>query len=312
MGKMNALYEHTKQYLNHLKELPSLASMTYKEAREMRANLPKREVQLADVAKIEDRSITMRDGEKIGIRIYTPHGKGPFNIILYYHGGGWVLNDLDTCHESCSRLAFSTGHIVVSIEYRLAPEHPFPIPVNDAFDSYLWAVQHAESLNGNPQKISVAGDSAGGNLAIAVCQLAVQYGELPPIQSQILLYPVTDLSFHSNSYKLFEKGFGLDKDVMKWFSRHYISTIHDAQNPLAAPLRLKEFSNFPPTLIMAAEYDVLRDEALLFGEKLSEMGTPTKSIVMEGIVHSYFTQNHVFHEEIESTIQHIEAFLNDL
>lgn len=309
---MNALYEHTKQYLNHLNELPSLASLTYKEAREMRAKLPKREAKLADVAKIEDRTITMRDGAEIGIRIYTPHGKGPFNIIMYYHGGGWVLNDLNTCHESCSRLAFTTGHIVVSVEYRLAPEHPFPIPVYDAFDSYLWVLQHAESLNGNAQKISVAGDSAGGNLAIAVSQLASQSSKLQPIHAQILLYPVTDLSFHSNSYKLFEKGFGLDKDVMKWFGRYYISSIQDAQNPLVAPLQLKDFSNFPATLIMAAEYDVLRDEALLFGEKLTEMGTTTKSIVMEGIVHSYFTQNHVFHEEIECTIQHIESFLNDL
>ena len=309
---MNTLYEHTKQYLNHLTELPSLASMTYKEAREMRAKLPKKEVKLADLAKIEDRSITMRDGAKISIRIYTPHGKGPFNIMVYYHGGGWVLNNLDTCHESCSRLAFTTGHVVISVEYRLAPEHPFPIPVYDAFDSYLWVLQHAASLNGHAEKISVAGDSAGGNLAIAVCQLAAQSKELYPIHAQILLYPVTDLSFHSNSYKLFEKGFGLDTDVMKWFSRYYLTSIHDAQNPLAAPLRLKEFSHFPATLIIAAEYDVLRDEGLLFGEKLSEMGIPTKSIVMEGIVHSYFTQNHVFNKEIECTIQHIEAFLNDL
>ncbi|WP_336046033.1 alpha/beta hydrolase [Solibacillus ferritrahens] len=309
---MNALYEHTKQYLNQLNELPSLASLTYKEAREIRAKLPKKEAKLADLAKIEDRSISMRDGAEIGIRIYTPHGNGPFNIIMYYHGGGWVLNDLNTCHESCSRLAFTTGQIVVSVEYRLAPEHPFPIPVYDSFDSYLWVVQHAESFNGNARKISVAGDSAGGNLAIAVCQLVSQSSELQPIHAQILLYPVTDLSFHSNSYKLFEKGFGLDKDVMQWFSRYYISSSHDAQNPLAAPLLLKDFSNFPETLIFAAEYDVLRDEALLFGEKLSVMGTPTKSIIMEGIVHSYFTQNHVFHEEIACTIQHIEAFLNDL
>ncbi|MGN7478221.1 alpha/beta hydrolase fold domain-containing protein [Solibacillus silvestris] len=307
---MAYLFEHTKRYLQNVNKLPSLATMTYKEAREMRAKLPKKEVKLADLAKIEDRFIPMRDGGKIAVRVYTPHGDGPFNMMVYYHGGGWVLNDLDTCHESCSYLAFKTGRIIVSVQYRLAPEYPFPIPVHDAFDSYLWTIEYASTLNGNPHDIAVGGDSAGGNLAIAVCQLAAESENELPITAQILLYPVTDLSFNANSYTLFEKGFGLDKDVMEWFGRHYISSLNDAQNPLVAPLRSKDFSKFPRTLIIAAENDVLRDEALMFGEKLSEAGTETKTIVMEGIVHSYFTQNHVFHKEIDCTIQYIEAFMD--
>ena len=306
---MAHLYEHTKQYLNKKSKLPSLATLTYKEAREMRTKYPKIQRPVANLAKIEDQRITMRDGAEIAIRIYTPHGNGPFDVIVYYHGGGWVLNNLDTCHESCSYLAQKTQQIVVSVEYRLAPEFKFPIPVQDAFDSFLWVVENATSFNGNAEKISVAGDSAGGNLAIAVCQLAKESTSNLVISAQILLYPVTDLSYSTNSYTLFEKGFGLDRDVMQWFGNYYISSDKDASNPLVAPLQLTDFSFFPPTIIFAAEKDVLRDEALVYGERLLEAGVTTNVNVMEGIVHSYFTNNDVFQQEIDKTIDQITAFL---
>ena len=305
------LFEHTKSYLEKALQTPSLATMTSQQAREMRAKLPKTAGTLAALAKIEEITIPARDGYQMAVRIYTPIGEGPFNIIIYYHGGGWVLNDLNTCHESCSYLANRTNHIVVSVEYRLAPEYKFPIPVHDAYDAFLWTRAHAAQFNGNAQNISVAGDSAGGNLAIAVCQLAAAAPEQLPIQAQILLYPVTDLSFNSNSYKLFEKGFGLDLDVMQWFGKYYVSEQQDAKNPLVAPLQLTNFSQFPPTLIFAAENDVLRDEALHFANNLTAHHVPTTAIVMEGIVHSYFTHNEVFQVEIEQTIQQIAAFLND-
>lgn len=307
---MANLYKHTKSYLEKALQTPSLATMTPQQAREMRAKLPKTVGPVAALANIEDTTIPARDGHQMAVRIYTPLGEGPFNIIIYYHGGGWVLNDLNTCHESCSYLANQTNHIVVSVEYRLAPEFKFPIPVNDAYDAFLWLRAHAAQLNGNVQNISVSGDSAGGNLAIAVCQLAASEPEKLPIHAQILLYPVTDLSFNSNSYKLFEKGFGLDLDVMQWFGNYYVSQQQDTKNPLVAPLQLTNFSQFPPTLIFAAENDVLRDEALHFAKNLKEHHVPTTAIIMEGIVHSYFTHNEVFQAEIEQTIQQIDAFLN--
>ena len=306
---MTHLLEKTKQYLLNVNNRPSLASMNYVEARKMRASLPKKHQKEAWIAKIENRTITVRDGENIDIRIYTPVGQGPFPIIMYYHGGGWVLNDLDTCHESCSYLAEQTSHIVVSVAYRLAPEYKFPIPVHDAFDSFLWVTENAHLFNGNNQHISVAGDSAGGNLAIAVCQLAKKHTQDLPIKAQILLYPVTDLSYNSNSYTLFEKGFGLDRDVMKWFGNYYIASEADVQNPLVAPLQLRDFSFLPPAFIVAAENDVLRDEALLFGEQLKRAGVQTEVTIMEGIVHSYFTHNDVFLHEIDQTINQIQSFL---
>jgi acetyl esterase len=304
---MAQLLEKTKQYLLNKNKTPSLASMSYREAREMRASLPKRSVELPLLASVENRQITMRDGATIPIRIYIPLGQGPFPIIIYYHGGGWVLNDLDTCHESCAHLSNKSQHIIVSIGYRLAPEYKFPIPVNDAFDSLLWAIENANELNGNAKQISLAGDSAGGNLAIAVCQLAKK--EEISIISQILLYPVTDLSYDTASYLLFEKGFGLDRDVMKWFGDYYINDEQDAFNPLVAPLKMQDFSSLPPACIFVAENDVLRDEALQYAERLKAAEVKTEVTLMEGIVHSYFTNNDIFDEEIEHTIQTIHAFL---
>lgn len=303
---MGQLLEKTKKYLFKKNEAPTLASMNFSEARTMRANMPKKSVTLPPLASVENRQITMRDGANITIRIYTPIGSGPFPIIVYYHGGGWVLNDLDTCHESCAQLANQSQHIVVSVAYRLAPEYKFPIPVFDAFDSFLWTNANAKMLNGT-QQISVAGDSAGGNLAIAVCQLANEQQLL--IESQILLYPVTDLSYNTQSYSLFEKGFGLDRDVMKWFGDYYINDEQDAFNPLVAPLKLHDFSFLPPACIFVAENDILRDEALQYAEHLKQAGVKTKVTIMKGIVHSYFTHNEVFDEEIQQTLQGIHEFL---
>ena len=304
---MGQLLEKTKQYLLRKNEIPSLASMNFNEARKLRANLPKKSVKLPPLASVENRQITMRDGANIEIRIYTPMGKGPFPMIVYYHGGGWVLNDLDTCHESCAQLANESQHIVVSVAYRLAPEYKFPIPVFDAFDSLLWTIDNADTLNGDVHQISVSGDSAGGNLAIAVCQLASEQSIY--IKSQILLYPVTDLSYDTDSYSIFEKGYGLDRDVMKWFGDYYINDEQDSSNPLVAPLKLEDFSHLPPACIFVAENDVLRDEALQYAEQLKRAGVKTDVKVMEGIVHSYFTNNEVFDEEIQQTIQTIHTFL---
>ncbi|MEG0472786.1 MAG: alpha/beta hydrolase [Solibacillus sp.] len=305
---MANLLENTKRYLANKNKLPSMATMDYVAARKMRAGMPNKPFQLAPLAKIEDRSISVRDGAQIAIRIYTPVGEGPFPVIVYFHGGGWVLNDLNTCHESCSHLAHVTKQIVVSVAYRLAPEHKFPVPVHDAWDSVLWTKAHAEQFNGISSQISVAGDSAGGNLAIAVCQLAKEQGDLP-ITAQILLYPVTDLSYDSNSYTLFEKGFGLDKDVMQWFGHYYINAQSDTKNPLVAPLQMQDFSSLPSALIIVAENDVLRDEAVQYGEKLRESGTKTEIVTMEGVVHSFFTNNDVFPNQIQYAIDQIQVFL---
>ncbi|WP_431030279.1 alpha/beta hydrolase fold domain-containing protein [Lysinibacillus sp. LZ02] len=302
---MTYVKEKAKRYLTNFNRLPSLTTMTPQRARALRAALPPATVKTGTVATIEDRTITARDGANIPIRIYTPKGDGPFPIIIYYHGGGWVLNDLSTCHASCTLLAEKTKSIVVSVEYRLAPEFKFPIPLHDAYDAFTWVKSEVTQLQGNGV-IAVAGDSAGGNLATCVALLAKE--QHLSIDAQILLYPVTNLSYESDSYETYATGFGLDRDVMKWFGQYYIRTEADAKNPLIAPLHGK-LAGLPPTFLLVAENDVLRDEGLLYGKKLAQSGVVVQQSIASGLVHSFFTKNDVFEEEIDGTIEEIVSFL---
>lgn len=302
---MTYLKEKTKQYLTKFNQLPSLTTMTAERARALRAALPPVRVKIGQVAKIENLTIPVRDGAQIPVRIYTPIGEGPFPIIIYYHGGGWVLNDLNTCHASCTLLAEKTHSIVVSVEYRLAPEFKFPVPLFDAYDAFSWVTSEQVKLGGNGM-ISVAGDSAGGNLATGVALLAKEAGV--QLAAQILLYPVTDLSYNSDSYKTYAKNYGLDRDVMKWFGDYYIRTEEDAHHPLLAPIHAN-VTGLPPTFLIVAENDVLRDEGLAYAKKLQQSGVLVKQSIASGLVHSYFTKNDVFEEEIDETIEEIASFL---
>lgn len=302
---MTYIKEKTKQYLIQHNRLPSLATMTAQKAREMRANYPLADVQPGKVASIENRTVLARDGYRIPVRIYTPVGEGPFPVIVYYHGGGWVLNDLNTCHVSCSLLGEKAEAIVVSVEYRLAPEFKFPTPLLDAYDAFLAVKKGTLGLHAK-DRISVAGDSAGANLATVVAQLARKDELL--IDSQILLYPVTDLSYESGSYNTYGEGFGLDKVVMKWFGDYYIRTKEDAKNPLVAPVHA-ELAGLPRAYVLVAENDVLRDEGLAYAKKLEQSGVLVKQSIASGLVHSFFTKNDVFEEEISQTIDDITSFL---
>ena len=302
---MTYVKEKTKQYLAKFNQLPTLTTMTAERARALRAAVPPVQVKTGHVAKIDNQTITARDGAQIPVRIYTSVGEGPFPVIVYYHGGGWVLNNLNTCHASCTLLAEKTNSVVVSVEYRLAPEFKFPTPVFDAYDAFDWVKNEAEKLRGNGM-ISVAGDSAGGNLATGVALLAKEANI--QIDTQILLYPVTDLSYDSNSYETYATNYGLDRDVMKWFGDLYIRVPEDAQNPLLAPIRA-DVTGLPSTFLVVAENDVLRDEGLAYAKKLQQSGIVVTQSIASGLVHSYFTKNDVFEEEIDETIEEIARFL---
>ena len=302
---MTYLKEKTKRYLAKFNRLPSLTTMTAERARALRAALPPVQVKTGNVATIDNRTITARDGAQIPVRIYTPVGEGDFPIIVYYHGGGWVLNNLNTCHASCTLLAEKTNSIVVSVEYRLAPEFKFPVPLFDAYDAFYWVKHEAEKLRGNGI-VSVAGDSAGGNLATGVALLAKEANI--QLDAQILLYPVTDLSYDSHSYETYAEHYGLDRDVMKWFGDLYIRVPEDVQNPLLAPIRA-DVTGLPPTFLVVAENDVLRDEGLAYAKKLQQSGVVVQQSIALGLVHSYFTKNDVFEEEIDETIEEIASFL---
>ncbi|WP_102691492.1 alpha/beta hydrolase [Rummeliibacillus pycnus] len=280
---------------------------TPEEARAERAASPIHQVSVGGISKIEDRLITVSDGAQISVRIYTPEGNGPFPIIVYYHGGGWVFGNPDYADGGCRYLTASAHSIVISVDYRLAPEFPFPIPVQDSYDAFLWAVENASTLHGNASKMYVAGDSAGGNIAAVVSQWSVAKNG-PKIAGQALIYPVTNTNFNTSSYEKFGKGYGLDRDGMIWFTKQYIGDSNESINPSVSPLLAEDFQSLPRTILIAAEYDVLLDEGIAYITRLRECGVEAKHILMPGLIHSYFSKMEFFEEDTKKTTEWIADF----
>lgn len=236
----------------------------------------------ARVHATEDRRIPV-DGGEIAVRIFTPAaGQGP-GTILYLHGGGWVIGTLDGFSPVCRELAAASGLTVASVDYRLAPEHPFPVPVEDAYAALQWAVQTL------PGPMVVMGDSAGANLATAAAIKARTEGG-PAIALQVLIYPVTDADFSRGSYA--ELGMGeyqLTTADMRWFWDHYVADPAGRRNPLAAPLHAPDLAGLPPAIIAIAGCDPLRDEGLAYAARLAEAGVPTTVERFDDMIHGFFT-----------------------
>jgi acetyl esterase len=240
----------------------------------------------APVATVGERSID-GPGGLLRLRIYTPVGGGPFPLMMFFHGSGFVLCSLDTHDGLCRNLAAGIGCVVVSVDYRLAPEHRFPAGPDDCLAATRWAAAHAAELGIDPARILLAGDSAGGTIA-AVTALRVRDEGGPELCGQMLLYPVTD--YHTPgtpSYAENADGYGLTRDTMKWFWGHYLNDPGEAENPHACPLRARDLSGLPPAFVMSAEYDPLRDEAELYGERLRAAGVPTEITRRPGMNHGF-------------------------
>jgi len=298
----------SKVYLENFKKLPELQTMEPQTIRELLAKSPPVEVELAPLTKVEDRMIPVDHKTEIKIRIYTPEGQGPFPLFVYYHGGGWVLGDIQTCDVSCSKLANRTGRVVVSVDYRLAPEYKFPIPLQDCYAALKWVHENASLLNANASNIVVGGDSAGGNLATVVSIMSRDKAG-PAIEAQVLFYPITSLSYDTKSYHEFEKGYGLSRDLMIWTGNHYINNIQDSRNKYVSPLLADDLSRLPPAFIITAENDVLRDEGLAYAERLKKAGVLVEVVCELGMVHGYFTLNAIFPDRIKDSILKISKFL---
>lgn len=240
------------------------------------------------VEKIENRAIPGLAGE-IPIRIYQPQGSSPFPILVYFHGGGWVICNLDTHDSLCRSLANGASCIVISVDYRLAPEHKFPAAVDDAYAATQWAAENAETFNGDPNRIAVGGDSAGGNLVAVVSFMARDNGS-PSLKHQLLIYPVTDLSsFDTRSYREHGEGYILTRDSMEFYRGHYIRSEEDALNPYASPLLAQDLSGLPPALVITAEFDVLTDESKAFANRLRQAGVPVTYSCYEGMIHPFLS-----------------------
>lgn len=228
--------------------------------------------------RVEDREIETPGGP-LAVRTYLPPNlaEDPAPAVVYFHGGGWVHGDLESHHPLCTLIAQRVPCRLVSVDYRLAPEYPFPAAVDDAVAAFRWVVGNARELRVDPRRVAVMGDSAGGNLAAVVCQQVRDQqlrGATEPTSPalQVLLYPVTDRLREGGSYDAFAEGFVLDRDTMKWFFRHYTGDETGLDDPRLAPLRAGDLSGLPPAIVATAHFDVLRDEGRDYVRALEEAG----------------------------------------
>ncbi|MBI3744530.1 MAG: alpha/beta hydrolase [Chloroflexi bacterium] len=240
-----------------------------------------------EMVKTEDRKVPGPNGD-ISVRIYTPKtGAAPRPVLVWFHGGGWVLGSLRMGDPVCREIANAAGCTVVSVDYRLAPEHKFPAPVEDCYAATGWVAKNAASFGGDGKRVAVGGDSAGGNLSAAVAIMA-RDRKGPALKHQFMVYPVIDRNYHTKSYNESSDGLMLNKDMMVYFWGLYLRNDADAKNPYAAPLQAKDLKGVAPALMMPAEYDVLRDEGEAYAKHLQAAGVPTKCVRAEGLFHGFF------------------------
>lgn len=264
---------------------PLMSSLSPEEAR-MTTDFSQLAGTPEEVAKIDNRTIPGPAGE-IPVRIYTPEGEGPFPALVYYHGGGWVIGDLETVDVPCRMLANRANCVVVSVDYRLAPEHKFPAAADDSYAAAKWVVENAASIEVDADRVAIGGDSAGGNLAAVVALMARDKGEIS-LAYQMLIYPVTNHSYATESYTENADGYLLTKDSMVWFWDHYLRNEDDGKNPYASPLQAKDLSGLPPAMVLTGEFDPLRDEGEAYAQRLKEAGVEVEAARYDGMIHGFF------------------------
>jgi acetyl esterase len=250
-------------------------------------DVPSPAASTAAIATIEDRIIEGAKGP-MRARLYHPLGSGPFPVIIYLHGGGFVIGNPATTDGICRSLAALARSIVISPEYRLAPEFPFPAGLDDAWAALLWARGHASGFDGDASRIAVAGDSSGGTFAAALAQMC--RAQQLPLRHQLLLYPVMDYNFNTRSYVEFASGYFLTADMMRWYWRQYLPDVRTANDWRACPLRQPDLKGLPPATILTAQFDVVRDEAELYASRLAAADVPVLLRRWPGQIHGFLLQ----------------------
>ena len=266
--------------------LPAFHTLSVAEARRATAAMAALQGEPEPIARVENRNIPGPAGA-IPVRIYTPSGDAPLPVLVYYNGGGWVIGSLETHDGTCRSLANAAGCVVVSVDYRLAPEHKFPAAAEDAYAAAVWIAEHAAALGADAARLAVGGDSAGGNLAAVVSLMARDRGT-PRLVYQLLVYPVTDGACDTASYEENADGYFLTRDMMRWFWNHYLAAAGDRRDPYHSPLRAARFNGLPPALVITAEFDPLRDEGEAYAERLRAAGVPVQLTRYHGLVHGFF------------------------
>ena len=295
------LHQQSRAFLEaaRVADAPAWSEMSTEEARKTFNNLPLFG-DVVEVASVEDRQVA-----GIDVRIYRPNrvADEPGSQIVFLHGGGWVLGGMDSHDALCRRLAITSDMPVVSVEYRQPPEDRFPAAAEDCFTVCDALSVEFKQLDLGPKTI-LAGDSAGGNLAVAVSMMARERGG-PELEGQVLIYPVLDAGMSSESYQLFAEDHGLTAETMAWFWQMYVGEpgTPARRNPLASPVEASDLSGLPPTMLLVAEYDVLRDEGILFARRLSDAGVPTTLEHCDGMLHGFVHFAGVFDDAIPVTDQ---------
>lgn len=245
--------------------------------------------------RVENISISGKDSN-IPIRIYSPRGKGPFPVIVYFHGGGWVFGSLDDANHICSSFSVEIPSVVVSVDYRLSPENKYPCALEDAYASVLWVEKEIARYNGNPNRIAVAGESAGANLAAVVSQMARDMNG-PKIRYQLLICPVTDLlHLDTESFRQFGNSVWLSKMNIEYYYEQYLQSREQAKDRYVSPLLADNLKNLPPAHIITSEFDVLRDEGEAYAKRLMEEGNRVSNKRYNGMIHSFILLNKVFNK----------------
>jgi acetyl esterase len=257
------------------------------------------------VARVSDRVVPGPAGD-IPVRVYVPKVTNEtLPVVAYFHGGGWVFMGIETHDWICRRLANTSGAIVVSVEYRLAPEDPFPAPLDDCHAVTEWLHEHAGDIGGDGSRLAVAGDSAGGNIAAALTLRARAAG--PPIVAQVLIYPATDAACDTKSFVENGEGYLLTEEATLWFWSQYLGDT-DPADPFASPLRAPDLAGLPPALVITAEYDPLRDEGEAYAARLEEFDVPVEQHRYEGMIHGFLGMRELV-PEADDAMHRIAAFL---
>lgn len=238
------------------------------------------------VASVADDRVPVDNG-RIDVRIYRPDVPGPLPMLVYAHGGGFVFCDLDSHDGLCRNLANLIPAVVVSVGYRLAPEHRWPTAAEDLYAATCWAVQHAADLGADPARVAVGGDSAGGNLAAVTTLMARDRGG-PDLAAQLLLYPVIGANFDTESCQLFGQGFYNPRPALQWYWDQYVPAVADRENPYASPLH-GDLHGLPPAVVVVAGHDPLRDEGIAYTDALEAAGVPITRCAFDGGIHGFMT-----------------------
>jgi acetyl esterase len=237
-------------------------------------------------AHVEDRAVPGPHGD-VPVRVYRPESRAGLPLLVWLHGGGWTLGNVEMHDPIARTLANDAGCVVVSVDYRLAPEHPFPVPLDDCWAALQWAVANATDLGADPSRVAIGGDSAGGNLA-AVCALLARDAGGPELALQLLVYPVTDHGFATGSYRDNGEGYLLEDKQMRWFYDCYTRGGADPADWRISPLRAPSFEGVAPAMVVTAEFDPLRDEGEAYARALESAGVPTSVRRYDGMIHAFY------------------------